>query len=542
MDSLIKFKEFQVLKHLNIDILISTIILFFITVGYWLYFSGDSKQNYIFINEVNSLKILNTEIDNAVFNNMSFSQSKLLEEKIKLFERKLYFLRDNPLFKQYFEKSSVLDNKFKVIEKSFLEKRLLLEDLTKLKQELRNSPLIVNTMSMRNEFFQTIVKNPKFTELYQYVMFFIVNGGSFDEFKALEKLVNEFQTNSNNNEINIAIIKDIKRILHLILQIEDIESKIEKHRLLKSIDNFESSLIDEFNIKDSFANGIFYFLVFVSLVLLIILTFLFIKDRKLQNQLNRLNMSLQQRIDKEVKKNREKDKLMFQQAKLASLGEMIGNIAHQWRQPLNNLAIIIQDVENAYLFDEVDENYISNMSKEAMKQISYMSSTIDDFRNFFKNNGQNEIFDVVEAIEKALTITKNSIEANNIVIYKDIRDYVKANGQENQYIQVLINLIKNAQDVINKIKPKKGFIKIALQQKDNFVYLTVDDNGGGVPKDLINKIFEPYFTTKHQATGTGLSLYMSKMIIEQNFHGKLKVENLDSGARFSIITPVVTED
>jgi signal transduction histidine kinase len=274
--------------------------------------------------------------------------------------------------------------------------------------------------------------------------------------------------------------------------------------------------------------------------LISLLTYLFIRDRQLQDKLNQLNLSLQERVEREVSKNRDKDKLIFQQAKLASLGEMIGNIAHQWRQPLNTLGIIIQDVENAFMFDELDEEYVGNMANDAMQQITYMSSTIDDFRNFFKSD-DGEPFQLSDGVENALSITRAGLKSSGITLIEDIRDNPTVIGSKNQYIQVLINLVKNAQDVLVEKEVERARIKIALKQSGELSILTVEDNGGGIPSHIMEKIFEPYFTTKHQSVGTGLGLYMSKMIIEQNFRGKLMVENIDDGAKFSLLVPISKE-
>jgi PAS domain S-box-containing protein len=250
-------------------------------------------------------------------------------------------------------------------------------------------------------------------------------------------------------------------------------------------------------------------------------------------------------ITKEVelqRKERKNEQILLQQSKLASMGEMIGAIAHQWRQPLNTLALTIQDVEDAYFFDELDEQYIKESSGKAMEQINYMSSTIDDFRSFFRQNQKDEVFSIFEVIEQSLKITQTGLLSKNIKLIKDCEKDLKVKGLKNQYVQVVINLIKNAQDALVEKSIENPFIKISLFEIDKLSLFQIEDNGGGIPEEFLEKIFEPYFTTKHQSVGTGLGLYMSKMIIEGNLHGQLKVKNTEKGAKFIIEAPIFSID
>ena len=238
---------------------------------------------------------------------------------------------------------------------------------------------------------------------------------------------------------------------------------------------------------------------------------------------------LDKKIDEEVKKAKENEQLLMQQSKLAALGEMLGNIAHQWRHPLTHLSLLIQNLEIAYKKNKLDENYLENFKNKTIKQIEYMSKTIDDFRNFFKEDKEKTEFSVNEAIKEVLFLLEGRLKNYNINIEIVQKDEKIIFGFKNEFLQVIMNIINNAIDVLNErnIKNKKIWIKI-----DNDV--KIEDNAGGIRKDIIDKIFEPYFTTKFQSQGTGIGLYMSKIIITKHFNGNLYAYNSNNGAVFVI--------
>ena len=211
------------------------------------------------------------------------------------------------------------------------------------------------------------------------------------------------------------------------------------------------------------------------------------------------------------------------------MGEMIGAIAHQWRQPLNTLGLIIQDLEEAYGFGELDEKYIKDTVQTSMKQINFMSKTIDDFRNFFRINKKITHFSVKQAIQETVNIVLAQLKHHNIKITISGDDF-EIKGFDNEFKQTILNIIGNAKDMIMENNISNPEIQIWL--KDKKVYIS--DNAGGIPKEIIKRIFEPYFTTKEQGKGTGMGLYMSKMIIEENMGGKITAHNKNGGAEFVI--------
>jgi PAS domain S-box-containing protein len=258
-----------------------------------------------------------------------------------------------------------------------------------------------------------------------------------------------------------------------------------------------------------------------------------------QREIEELNKNLEERVQEEVVKNFEKDQLLIQQSKMAAMGDMMGNIAHQWRQPLNTLAIAIQDVEEAFIFDEINEDYIKDFIATSMENINFMSKTIDDFRNFFKPSKTREKFKLRDAIEDILQIVTAQLKNNNIEISLTGENY-EVIGYPNEFKQVILNLTNNAKDAIIDNNIENGKIEITTSTySTEFKEVQIIDNGGGIPQHIIEKIFEPYFTTKEGNKGTGIGLYMSKTIIEENMKGKLTVENRNGGAVFSLKIPCV---
>jgi len=246
-------------------------------------------------------------------------------------------------------------------------------------------------------------------------------------------------------------------------------------------------------------------------------------------ELEEINEVLKEKIEIEVRKNRIKDKIMFQQSKLAQMGEMIGSIAHQWRQPLNTLSINIQKLEFDYEDKIIDNKYIDNFINKNEKTIDFMSKTIDDFRNFFKLDKKRELFKVKEAIKESIAILGVQLVNNDIKIEIIGKEFTN-NNFKNEFQQVILNIVNNAKYALIERNIKNKKITIILKDKK----IIIKDNAGGIPKDIIDRVFEPYFTTKEPGNGTGIGLYMSKMIIENNMNGKLSVMNFKDCAVFTI--------
>ncbi len=257
-------------------------------------------------------------------------------------------------------------------------------------------------------------------------------------------------------------------------------------------------------------------------------------------------MKYKKEIKEHINKNTKQQNIMAQKTKMAAMGEMIGNIAHQWRQPLSTITTTATGLKLQKEMDILKDDFLIESLTGINDSAQYLSKTIDDFRNFFKTNKSEVQFSVKDIINKSLSLCSSELHNLDIEIIKDIKD-VNITNYENEFIQVLINIITNAKDELTKKdKNFKKMIFIDSKKDDNFVKIVIKDNAGGIPMALKNKVFEPYFTTKHQSQGTGIGLYMCKEITEKNMGGSLEVENCKykyndmkfSGACFEIKLPL----
>lgn len=239
------------------------------------------------------------------------------------------------------------------------------------------------------------------------------------------------------------------------------------------------------------------------------------------------------------KKLEEQHHLLIEQSKTAAMGEMIAMIAHQWRQPLQAISILVQKLPlMKMLEEEITEEVLDNTVNEINRQLSYMSTTIDDFRDFFKPTKEKEVKNINDVIDSAIGFLSYMFKMETITVSFDKSEDISLPLHDKEIVQVLINIMKNAKDVLceKAIENKQIFIR---SYKDNHhIFIEIEDNAGGIPETIINKIFEPYFSTKENQNGTGLGLYMSKMIIEQHSRGKLSAKNSSLGAVFTIALPL----
>jgi len=259
-------------------------------------------------------------------------------------------------------------------------------------------------------------------------------------------------------------------------------------------------------------------------------------------ELEELNTVLRERVMEEVIKNNRKDQAMLQQTKLAQMGEMMSMIAHQWRQPLSAISTLSQTINLKASLGNLDEETALRLSDTITDTAMHLSQTIDDFREFFKPRKEKRETSYSEIIEAVLNIIETSMVTKNIEVIRDIRCQEPFNSYPNEIKQVVLNLLKNAQDALLESEVEKPYIMIrSYREKDRHI-LEVSDNAGGIPETLMNKIFEPYFSTKKKKDGTGLGLYMSKTIIEEHCDGILKVRNSSEGAVFRIELPASEKD
>ena len=263
------------------------------------------------------------------------------------------------------------------------------------------------------------------------------------------------------------------------------------------------------------------------------------KIEKLIIEEKKLNSNLEQKVILETSKQKEQEQLLIQQTRLAAMGEMIGNIAHQWRQPLNALGLVLQNLKFSYDIGELNENMMSKSINKATMLTNSMSKTIDDFRNFFKPNKAKEEFSINENVFKAIELVESTFEHHHIKLEKHFSlEEPKFYGFPNEFSQVILNILTNAKDAIFENKIENPLVIVQTKIEDSNILISIKDNGKGISEEIINKIFEPYFTTKDESKGTGIGLYMSKLIIENNMGGKIEVKNDDEGAIFTIKLPI----
>jgi len=229
---------------------------------------------------------------------------------------------------------------------------------------------------------------------------------------------------------------------------------------------------------------------------------------------------------------REKDQLLIQQSRLAAMGEMVNNIAHQWRQPLNVVGLQLQRLLLVFDSGELDRDFLEKSISGAMNQIRHMSQTIEDFRNFFKPNKETTTFSVDEAIVKTVSLVRDGFAINHVRLVTELGHPRKITGFFNEFCQAILNLLQNAREAIRERKVKDGIVTVTSASSDGRALIVIRDNGGGVPEEILPRIFDPYFSTKGRQ-GTGIGLYMSRSIVE-TMGGTIGVRNTPEGAEFTI--------
>ncbi|HEX5330172.1 HAMP domain-containing sensor histidine kinase [Sulfuricurvum sp.] len=252
-------------------------------------------------------------------------------------------------------------------------------------------------------------------------------------------------------------------------------------------------------------------------------------------QMEQINNELEERVEHEIIKRREKEQLLIHQSRLAAMGEMIESIAHQWRQPLNIIGLSVADINMKRTLGLLEDEAFEKNTTIINNNLAFMSNTIDDFRNFFSTDKESLYFDPSQPIHEIFALLGEQLRFANITYQVDKRCDKKIFGVVNEFKQVILNILNNAQDAIkSQPSPNEKKIKVILRCDANHFYVDISDTGGGVPLSIIERIFDPYFTTKLHNKGSGIGLYMSKVIIEQHFEGTLGVSNTDKGALFTL--------
>ena len=258
-------------------------------------------------------------------------------------------------------------------------------------------------------------------------------------------------------------------------------------------------------------------------------------DKKTQ-QLTELNLGLEQKVEQKAKELVAKDAMILAQSRQAAMGEMISMIAHQWRQPLSTITLQISNLKIKSMLGEQSVEQTNDALEHISNTIIYLSETIDDFQSFFKPNKKEEEKNICELVERGTNFALPRLKVANIKLHYNCQKKIPILTYPNEFAQVIINIINNAIDALLEKRVTTPIIYIEIHEFQEYITITIEDNAGGIKEDIINRIFEPYFSTKGK-NGTGLGLYMSKIIIEKELQGTLEVQNSNQGACFSIKIP-----
>lgn len=263
------------------------------------------------------------------------------------------------------------------------------------------------------------------------------------------------------------------------------------------------------------------FVIFLFALLISYYTILIIRREK---ELLDSNQILEKRVEEELEKSLKQERILIQQNKTASMGEMISAIVHQWKQPLNSMSISNSSMQLDLTMDNINKDSFKNYTNNIEKQIEHMNETMNDFRTFFKPQTSSSNYHINEVVDYVLSLISSIFKSKDINIVTNISTDSITYGNKNELSQVIINILNNAKDVIEEKNPLIKEIKIESFVKNNKLFVRISDYAGGVPEDIIDKIFDPYFTTKSDDKGTGIGLDMSKTIIEK-VGGKIYIKN-----------------
>ncbi|MGD9624637.1 MAG: sensor histidine kinase [Arcobacter sp.] len=462
------------------------------------------------------------------------SWTKDKNDEIKLYRLDLQKILEKPQIKNTIS-VGIYDITFKSIVPIYennnfigiLEGITHFNSITKDLREIDNLEPII----LVDKFFTKQLKENSFSKIF-FKDYYVPN---IDVSKELLSYL-EKEEIENFLKINSYLIKDGKIITNFQIYQDDV--KLANILVFKDLNLIDISEIIKF--KQHAFLYLILFLILLCLTVLIISYYIYSK------RLKELNLYLQQTVNKEIIKNDEKNKLLFQQNKMAAMGEMIENIAHQWRQPLSIITTSASSIKLKKEYGVLEDKECEESLNYIIDTANYLSNTIDDFRYYFSPQKNKNLFKSIDLIEKALNIVKISFNKNDIKIIKEIED-CEVLTFENELLQVIINILNNAEDEL--IKKEKDFEKhlfIKIVKEKNTLEIFIKDNAGGIKEEIIDRIFEPYFTTKHKSKGTGIGLYMCEEIINKHIKGTISVSNEKYvyqnkeyiGAMFKISIPI----
>lgn len=465
---------------------------------------GTSTLNF---QDVKGLYVTKESLKLLEKNESSFLQWYWRKDKLDLKQyRKLGYVKNVEIFNWYIGTGEYTDD-FKIdLQSKFLNqiKKLKLgeEGYTFAFDEKNNilTPLQKNEIDLNNKKNLKIIKS------------IAKNGGGY----ILE----------NTNQITyVRMIPNWNWFIGMSFNKNEIQSLIDR----------EKEMIEE-EYKNSLRN-VLIFCIILSTVFLILSLYV---SKNIEKKFKRYKSD----IKKQINKNEKQHDLLAQKTKLAAMGEMMENVAHQWRQPLSMITISATGVILQKDMGNLNDKFLRESLENINTSAKYLSDTIEDFRDFFKPNKEKTLFKISETLDKSLRLLSSQFKNKEIEIIKNIKE-VEVQGYQRELLQVLLNILNNAKDALNEIDSNK-FIFIDVYSRKNIVNIHIKDTAGGIPQDVIKRVFEPYFTTKHKSQGTGIGLYMSQEIITRHMNGELKVQNEEfeyenekyTGAVFTIQVPI----
>ena len=462
------------------------------------------------------------------------SWTKDKNDEIKLYRLDLQKILEKPQIKNTIS-VGIYDITFKSIVPIYEDNNFIgilegithFNSITKDLREIDNLEPII----LVDKYFTKQLKENSFSKIF-FKDYYVPN---IDVSKELLSYL-EKEEIENFLKINSYLIKDGKIITNFQIYQDDV--KLANILVFKDLNLIDISEITKF--KQHAFLYLILFLILLCLTVLIISYYIYSK------RLKELNLYLQQTVNKEIIKNDEKNKLLFQQNKMAAMGEMIENIAHQWRQPLSIITTSASSIKLKKEYGVLEDKECEESLNYIIDTANYLSNTIDDFRYYFSPQKNKNLFKSIDLIEKALNIVKISFNKNDIKIIKEIED-CEVLTFENELLQVIINILNNAEDeLIKKEKDFEKYLFIKIVKEKNNLEIFIKDNAGGIKEEIIDRIFEPYFTTKHKSKGTGIGLYMCEEIINKHIKGTISVSNEKYvyqnkeyiGAMFKISIPI----
>ena len=418
------------------------------------------------------------------------------------------------------------------------------ENLAKFRFSLLNSLLIIATFFTVINCAASIFNFITFTSLYEKFLFVYVLVNIFSIYLLRKNKNMYFLT------VNIILISSLFIFYAALITAPTDEFRLiwfflvlfasflllgKKYSFFLMVFILSSIFATNFFIMDLGYSRLALFTFFNSFTIFTAFAYFFLdKIEKDALEFHKLNTRLKDKVSVEVQQRQKQEKMLLRQCRLASMGEMIDSIAHQWRQPLMNINAILMNMERSIETKENPKEYLEKKMDEVITLTTHMSQTIEDFRALLKADKQKVHFFIDKSIRHALALFEGPLK--DIDIQVSVEEKLTFHGYNNELIQVIIILLSNAIDILNSkhINPKYLYIDVTL---DTHLHISIEDNAGGIEEKYLDSIFDPYFTTKNATGGTGLGLYIAKIIIEQNMHGKLTVVNTKRGAKFTLSIP-----